>query len=578
MNKSSRPNLPQNHSLLQQPSLELVKSLNNQPSTVASTKKAGSSAALGLIVGLLLLSSVTLAAALVTVWSKDLPPVQPKLVADHVQAPVEPPSLPSKSISKNTTDNAKRLTDQSTQAASVPPITAPNPVPTASPPLSIRAVELTQGIQVLREPENPRCQPNPVHPQNVLCNNSIPMVAGRHTMLRVYLACNDGCTAADGVVRLRLLKDGQEQESLARQFSADDLKRVDALSLAELRGELENSINFSFLPPPEWMSGQVTFELEALPDGEESLPPDRYSLTKTFVERKPLRVAYLPIEYDGLRPSELSDIDYWLLRLYPVPEVEYYRLPIPDMTLEGDIDKGEVLRKLLYTYWLYGQYRSNEAHPDQLFGWLPQEVYNGGAADPFWCPNCAGPHSSRVAFGGLRPEQDIGAPRILAHEIAHNLGAQHAWSPTAQEDGGCFKEEGANIQVDPEWPYDLAPNIQEFGIDLYSTPPVIYPPSAYDVMSYCTRPWISPHTYRKIFDSPFLKPGEAPAPVPPEYLTQIESTNQGTLMVSGVVYPDGTVSRPEVIRLEGDPLGDGAGFMPPQLAGDDYCLKVWGAR
>ncbi|MCB0213319.1 MAG: hypothetical protein KDJ52_28510, partial [Anaerolineae bacterium] len=335
-------------------------------------------------------------------------------------------------------------------------------------------------------------------------------------------------------------------------------------------------VNFAFLPPPDWMLGQITFDLEALPHDETTLPPDRYSLTKEFVERKPLRIAYLPIAYDGTSPPEPQDIDYWLLRMYPVPDVEYFRLPMPDMTWEGEINKGEVLRKLLYTYWVYGQYRSNEAHPDQLFGWLPQEVYNGGAADPFWCPGCAGPHSSRVAFGGLRPEQDIGGPRILVHEIAHNLGAQHAWSPTANEDAGCFKTEGTDIQVDPNWPYDFTPNIQEFGIDLYSNPPIVYPPSVYDMMSYCTQPWISPHTYRKIFDSPFLQPGNATPAGPPEYLTQIETTNAGTLMVSGVVYPDGTVSRPEVISLEGDPLGNADSFMPPQPAGADYCLDVWG--
>ena len=576
MNKPSRSNLPKNYSLLQQPSLESLRSSEERAAHSASSGQSKRGVAIALILGLLLLQVVTLAAALSIVWTAPSPPIDvPAGSSSSESSPVAvllPTQHPSATVQSLIPSEP---TAQPT--ASIPPTATPIPSPTSLPaPVWIRGVELTQGIQVLQEPENSRCHPDPGHPHHVLCNNSIPMVAGRHTMLRVYLTCNPDCPTADTTLSLRLLKEDQAQQSLAQEISIGDLQRVNTLSLAQLRGDLNNSVNFTFLPPPDWMLGQITFELEALPHGETTLPPDRYSLTKEFVERKPLRVAYLPIDYDGLRPPEPQDIGYWLLRMYPVPDVEYFRLPMPDMTWEGEISKGEVLRKLLYTYWVYGQYRSNEAHPDQLFGWLPNEVYNGGAADPFWCPGCAGPHSSRVAFGGLRPEQDIGGPRILVHEIAHNLGAQHAWSPTAGEDAGCFKTEGADIQVDPNWPYDFNPNIQEFGIDLYSNPPVIYPPSVYDMMSYCTQPWISPHTYRKIFDSPFLQPGSAAPEVPPEYLTQIETTNAGTLMVSGVVYPDGTVSRPEIIRLEGEPLDDAASFMPPQPAGDDYCLDVWG--
>ncbi|MCB9078474.1 MAG: hypothetical protein H6631_12820 [Anaerolineaceae bacterium] len=570
MTQSSRPNLPKSYSLLQQPSLDLVTAPDDQAIKALRSKSGGRGVAVGLIIGLILLQVITLGAALsiVRAGSAPLPPVldEPSLAAEPsaTAAAVRPDALLPAEISASPT---------SVPLESAAPTPVPSPTATSLPvPVKIRAVELTQGIQVLQEPENPRCQPNPTHPFNIFCNNSMPMVAGRHTMLRVYLTCNPNCPAADTSVRLRLLKDGQEQDQLSHDFAAATLQQVDHLTLAQLRGSLDHSVNFSFLPPPAWLTGQITFELEVRPHGETLLPPDRYRLTKEFVERKPLRVAYLPINYEGHQPPDPAGIDYWLLRLYPVPGVDYFRLPMPDMAWEGEIDKSEILRKLLYSYWLYGQYRSNEAQPDQLFGWLPMEDYNGGAADPFWCPNCAGPHSSRVAFGGLRPEQDIGGARILAHEIAHNLGAQHAWSPTATEDTGCFKTDGADIQVDPDWPYAFTPNIQEFGIDLYSDPPVIYPPSTYDMMAYCTQPWISPYTYRKIFDSPFLQPGGAVPPVPTDYLTQVEPTNAGTLMVSGVVYPNGTVSRPEILQLEGEPVADPANFMPPQVR-IDYPLS-----
>lgn len=459
------------------------------------------------------------------------------------------------------------------QPANLPTFQPSTPPPLQPPPVSLklRGVEITQGIQVFNEPELSPCQPDPNHPAHIFCNNSIPLVAGRHTLVRVYPACGDTCPGGDLVVRLRLLKDGVEQANLTRVLPAAALPQLNSLALPALRQNLANSVNFEFFPPPAWMTGPVTFLVEALPQDQPGQPPVSLTLIEDFAIRKTLRVAYLPIAYQGVTPPELPGIDYWLQRMYPVPGVEYYRLPVPDMTWQGELSKGEVLRQLLHTYWLYTQSQPAETWPDQLFGWLPQQFYNGGASDPAWCPSCAGPHSGRVAFGGLRPEQDIGGPRVLVHEIAHNLGAQHAWSPTQQEDAACFKAEGADIWVDPDWPYLQTPHTQEVGIDLYSNPPIVYPSSAYDVMAYCAQPWISPHTYHKIFNSPLLQPNPIAAPLT-SVQPQVESGQSGVLLVSGFINPDGSVTEPEVLRLESSSFSSTAGLNPPP--GDDYCLDV----
>jgi hypothetical protein len=449
----------------------------------------------------------------------------------------------------------------------LPPASLPAD-PVAVVPLRWRGVEITQGVQVFNEPEHPRCQPDPAQPDHIFCNNSMPMVAGRHTMVRVYPACADNCPAGDITIQLRLFKNGQEQAVLTRPLGADTLRRISALAMVDLRAGLDNSVNFEFFPPPAWLSDDVSFEVTAL--GGATAEP--LAVAKSFDVRKLLRVAYLPIQTQGLTPPDPASMEYWLLRMMPVPGVEYYRLPVPDVVLATDANKSAILNKLLFTYWLYAQYQPKAQWPDQLFGWLPQEFFNGGVSDPFWCPACSGPHSSRVAFGGWRPEQDIGGPRILVHEIAHNLGAMHAWSPTNQEDALCFKAEGANIQVDPTWPYADTPHIQEFGVDLYSQPPVVYPPAYYDMMAYCARPWISPHTYRKLFDSPFLQPDVSAVLPLADFKPQTEADSNGTLLVSGVVYPDGTVSQPEIVRLQGDGLSAPAGFAPP--SGGDYCLEA----
>lgn len=464
-------------------------------------------------------------------------------------------------------------------AANPEPPTPPTPRPAPAAGAAVggvrwRGMEITQGVQVFHEPELPQCRPNPDDPGYIFCNNSIPLVAGRRTLVRVYADCSASCPRSDLTVAMRIFKNGHEQARQTRTVPAAVLAQAATLSLDDLRASLDRSINFAFFPPPDWMTGDVTFEI-SLSD----LPaaPGPLTLTRRFHPRKPLRIAYVPVEYKNTRPPEALNLDYWLIRMYPIPAVEYYPLPVPPIKLDDTLDKSTVLRKLLFTYWLYVQYQPPDRHPDQLFGWLPQEFFNGGVSDPYWCPHCSGPHSSRVAFGGFRPEIDIGGPRILAHEIAHNLGARHAWSPTGQEDPLCFRAAGTDIQVDPDWPYAGTPSIQEFGIDLYSDPPVIYPPAYYDMMAYCARPWISPYTYRKLFNSPFLQVDAPPAMSLARLSSpQPQADSGGTLLVSGVVYPDGTLSSPEIVRLEGTAF-DAAGFIPPQPPADpahSYCLSV----
>ncbi len=434
-------------------------------------------------------------------------------------------------------------------------------------PIVIRGVEISQGIQVFDEPENPRCHSNPDHRDHIFCNNSMPLVSGRHTILRVYLACSEGCPTDDALVTLNVINDGEIKDTVTREISAEKLAEINGLPLEQLRLSLDRSVDFTYFPAPDWMNGQTTFDVSITVNDE---TPATSSTSVNFAKRKALQVAYLPIEYQGVTPQEIRDVDYWLLRLYPIPDVEYYRLPVPNLTWDRNLSKGEILQELLYVYWLYTQNHDPTSWPDQLFGWLPQEFYNGGASDPAWCADCAGPHSSRVAFGGVRPEQDIGGPRILVHEIAHNLGARHAWSPTQREDEACFKAEGADIQVDPAWPYAETPYIQEFGIDLYSDPPIIYPPSSYDMMAYCTRPWISPHTYRTIFNSDLLKPTQSS----PEWDAFNPIVDGDVLLISGIIYPDGTVSRPKVVQMAQDAVTKGG--LPINNRGTDYCVQIIG--
>ncbi|NJN98688.1 MAG: hypothetical protein HC875_33660, partial [Anaerolineales bacterium] len=202
-----------------------------------------------------------------------------------------------------------------------PPTLQPSNLPTPHPSVSLklRGVEITQGIQVFNEPELSPCQPDPNHPAHIFCNNSIPLVAGRHTLVRVYPACGDTCPGGDLVVRLRLLKDGVEQANQTRVLPAAALPQLNSLALPALRQSLANSVNFEFFPPPAWMTGPVTFLVEALPQDQPGQPPVSLTLIEDFAIRKTLRVAYLPITYQGSRPPSYRGLTTGYSACIPSP-------------------------------------------------------------------------------------------------------------------------------------------------------------------------------------------------------------------------------------------------------------------
>jgi hypothetical protein len=89
--------------------------------------------------------------------------------------------------------------------------------------------------------------------------------------VRVYPTCADTCPSADILLRLHLLKDGQEQANLTRTLPAATLQRLTQLPMADLRLSLENSVNFEFSTAR--LDGDPLPFSPAIPRGEASQPP-----------------------------------------------------------------------------------------------------------------------------------------------------------------------------------------------------------------------------------------------------------------------------------------------------------------
>jgi hypothetical protein len=206
-----------------------------------------------LILGGILLQFVVIVAAFILFSPMESPTKDPHVEALHVPSTIEDqPALPPPRPFPDDGGAAPLLTPRPTPEPPAPVSQpTPQPPPAESVALRWRGLEITQGIQVFNEPERSECVPDLNQPNFVFCNNSIPLVAGRHTLLRAYPACNGECPTSDIAIQLRLFKDGQELATMNRQLSAHTLQQLDNLPLPDMRANLERSVNFELFPPPD---------------------------------------------------------------------------------------------------------------------------------------------------------------------------------------------------------------------------------------------------------------------------------------------------------------------------------------
>jgi hypothetical protein len=121
----------------------------------------------------------------------------------------------------------------------------------------------------------------------------------------------------------------------------------------------------------------------------------------------------------------------------------------------------------------------------------------------------------------------------LAHELGHTYGREHA--------PGC----GADFP-DRNYPYPGA-TIGVYGTDVFANPPLLYPPSMHDIMSYCDDAWISDYTYTGVLNFVAASQAAQASARPPL---------QRSLLVWGSVR-NGSLSLEPAFVLDAHPVGPG---------------------
>ena len=395
-------------------------------------------------------------------------------------------------------------------------------------------------------------------------NNSVPLIAGKPTFVRVYVDCGVGCISVPGVTGVL------EVSTLSNASLVPSPRFITVYHVAnwvDQRGDMDKTLNF--MVDTRLVTGTVTFTARV---GSASL-----NEVRPFLSAQKLRTAYVSIHYDPSAecqwngPNEPDSVrislsHLWARRVYPTAWLGQTSLPSglgqmnwyeplrngPSCTGEtNDTAVEQLLSSLTLRLALASGPSTSENPPRYVFGWLPAGAFGRARSDPTWAGG-----AGVAALGDDYPSENADENQLVfAHEIGHLLVRHHTNTLANLGDPNCRLIAEAEtdlgraaVDEDSDWvkedgrpgppPFPDA-KIQDYGLDV-SRRVLEVPENVYDYMSYCGWPangnvWTSPWTYQHIY-SETLKSQTA------DLATQKLSTLQPYFIASGLVFTDSTAT------------------------------------
>jgi hypothetical protein len=309
-------------------------------------------------------------------------------------------------------------------------------------------------------------------------DGSVPLVAGRDALLRVFLTGNALSSDFTPKVRVHLHLDGEVVETRA-------LPATSGLGVPLEPEEGARSGSRNVLVPGELVRPGLGVTVEVDPDGElektagsvTSFPGDGAPMTFDVRELPEFRLRFVPIHQSG--PDVTGNVDeenaeaYLDLfrRVYPVAEVDFeIREPYTTSHEASSVDGWRAILNELYAV------RLADGSSRYYYGVVRRVSGGWGGWGFIGLP---------VAVGFDRmdehPTGRTWAGALFAHELGHNFGRRHA--PCGNPGG-----------VDAEFPYEGA-RFWVYGFDV-ATDRLIRS-DARDLMSYCYE-WISDYTFEAV--------------------------------------------------------------------------------
>lgn len=342
----------------------------------------------------------------------------------------------------------------------LPVVFKPQPPVSATVDLMISALEVTQSVQTT--------------------SNSVPLVAHRPAVVRVFAQASDDIVSGDVTVALAASRNG----TMLGQVTVGP----QAVPMTPERADYDSTFNVTL--PDAWLSGEV--DLVATVDSAEVVPEtnennNTLSLSLNFNDVSPLAITIVPVDYTHTPTGQfypgqaVDNISDWIMRTYPVSEIDVSsRFPY---SFSGDLRDGSEWSRLLEEVTALKSADGFDPSSARVYYALvpirnsTSQWFYSGVAGIGWV-------GLRVSVGlNLNDSERSGA--LAGHEIGHNFNRRHA---------PC----GGAGNLDPDYPYDGA-SIGEYGLDVFNT--VLWrPDEAVDMMSYCRPEWVSDYTYTGLYN------------------------------------------------------------------------------
>lgn len=324
--------------------------------------------------------------------------------------------------------------------------------------------------------------------------SSIPIVAGRDAMLRVFYQ-TDGSYNGQEVTTRFIVGDNEPVE------------RNEVLSGSSSHGQLSSTINLQI--PGDLLTPGAQFRLEILQqansvggsNSEASYPSgDGTAALDVEVGGKTVKILLVPVSYNGTlpdtSPEQVQRYERWFSEQYPVPNVEISVRSTP-YSFNGNLGSYNGWSNLLDQLT---DLRDSDGAPDDQYYYGIHDADGGGLLGLGWIGG-ASDVWSRTAIGvGWTGDT---APETAVHELGHNHGRDHA--PCGVSGDSNYPHSGASIGV---WGYRP------------SDKKLLDPSDYVDFMSYCSPTWISDYQFKAIFNRIKQVDQSAKVYFPPELQNQ----------------------------------------------------------
>jgi len=452
------------------------------------------------------------------------------------------------------------------------------------PDLTAQGLEVTQATQFYRSNQH-------LSAATQEADNVVPLIENRRTLVRLYVDSGlvgfdlgDGVGVVAGMTgrlwgwRNGILLPGAPLNPLNAPIRA---RHSDAY--LNTRRAWDRTLNFEL--PSTWLNGTVELRAEAF-FNHTVIEPDytnnRVSTTISFSPARRLKLVGVRVHYTGWQSvagtrsrvdiaapayNRLVTAANWLRRSYPVNGIDFFVAPGNEtIDFDGDLtdgsgggcgtEWGKLMNRLKQ---LASDYTGDD---DAVWVGLLPTGWTGAA----W-GGCGGGANDTIGVAVIFAN-DTGP--VLAQEAGHGYGRNHA--------PGC--NAGSPDASYPAYGKASTASIGEFGVDIppagSSTWIIRDPASANDFMGYCGTDWVSPYTYRGLYNGGISPSSSLPAGEGHGGHTAYDFERE-VLVLQGRIYRNGKVDLQPAFhypRLLRAPRGMESGYELELLDAEGTPLEV----